>query len=388
MIDEKEINSKADLIDWNKEGESILWYRNRINILKDTMRYDAKIKKISDFEIEMAKTDFWNDQNNAKSIMSQLNDFKSQCADWNKLYIQVNELLELYKLASADGDYSLYKDIESEIEKLAVLLFPLELKTKLGGKYDKNDAIITIHAGAGGTEACDWVAMLMRMYSRWAEKQNYTVDIIYSADGEETGFKNITMIIKGKAAGAPHYIYGLLNSEIGVHRLVRISPFDTNKRRHTTFAAVDILPELEDDIEISIEEKDIRIDTYRSSGAGGQHVNTTDSAVRITHIPTGIIAQSQNDRSQIKNRAIALKLLKARLHELEIEKQRATYEKHYNEKGSIEWGNQIRSYVFMPYQMVKDHRTGYETSQITDIMDGDINKCISHYLTWKSKNKK
>jgi peptide chain release factor 2 len=309
--------------------------------------------------------------------MSSLDGLKNICALWHSLDDKIRELIDLKELADLENDENLLKEIEQSSQKLEKELAAFETKTKLGGQCDKNNAIMSIHAGAGGTESCDWAQMLVRMYCRWAENKGFEVEIVDSLDGDEAGIKSITMIIKGE------YAYGFLQSEIGVHRLVRVSPFDANKRRHTSFASADVIPEVEDDINIIIEEKDIRIDTYRASGAGGQHINKTDSAVRITHLPTGTIVQSQNDRSQIKNRATAMKLLKAKLYELEMEKQRATYEKHYNEKGAIEWGSQIRSYVFMPYQLVKDHRTGYETSQVGSVMDGDIDGFISSYLTWK-----
>jgi peptide chain release factor 2 len=309
--------------------------------------------------------------------MSKLDGLKNICALWHGLDDKTSELIELKELADLENDENLLKEIESGSAKLEKELAAFETKTKLGGDRDRNNAIMSIHAGAGGTESCDWAQMLVRMYCRWAEDKGFEVETVDSLDGDEAGIKSITMFIKGE------YAYGFLQSEIGVHRLVRISPFDSNKRRHTSFASADVIPEVEDDINIVVDEKDIRIDTYRSSGAGGQHINKTDSAVRITHLPTGIIVQSQNDRSQIKNRATAMKLLKARLYEFEIEKQRAAYEKHYNEKGAIEWGSQIRSYVFMPYQLVKDHRTGYETSQTGAVMDGDIDGFIGAYLTWK-----
>jgi peptide chain release factor 2 len=309
--------------------------------------------------------------------MSKLDGLKNICVLWRDMDAKINELIELKELADLENDENLLKEIEKGSQKLERELVSFETKIKLGGDRDRNNAIMSIHAGAGGTESCDWAQMLVRMYCRWAEDKGFEVENVDSLDGDEAGIKSITMIIKGG------YAYGFLQSEIGVHRLVRISPFDANKRRHTSFASVDIIPEVEDEIDIIIDEKDIRIDTYRSSGAGGQHINKTDSAVRITHLSTGIIVQSQNDRSQIKNRATAMKLLKAKLYELEIEKQRASYEKHYNEKGAIEWGSQIRSYVFMPYQLVKDHRTGYETSQVNSVMDGDIDGFISAYLTWK-----
>jgi peptide chain release factor 2 len=315
--------------------------------------------------------------------MSELDDLKNLCNLWQDMHLQVKDLIELKDLAESENDDAALKEVEDGSKKLEKVLSSFETKTKLDGEHDRNNAIMSIHAGAGGTESCDWAQMLVRMYSRWAEDKGFEVEVVDSLDGDEAGIKSITMIIKGE------YAYGFLQSEIGVHRLVRISPFDSNKRRHTSFSSVDVIPEIEDNIDIIIEDKDIRIDTYRASGAGGQHINKTDSAVRITHLPTGIIVQSQNDRSQIKNRATAMKLLKAKLYELEQEKQRASYEKHYNEKGSIEWGSQIRSYVFMPYQLVKDHRTGYESSQVNAVMDGEIDSFISAYLSWKleSKNK-
>ena len=271
--------------------------------------------------------------------------------------------------------------MEQDKNKLLKDVESIEVKTKLSSKHDKNNAIVSIHAGAGGTESCDWAQMLVRMYSRWAENKGFIFNTIDILDGDEVGIKSITFIIEGE------YAYGFLQSEIGVHRLVRISPFDANKRRHTSFASVDVIPEVDDDIDIVIEDKDIRIDTYRSTGAGGQHVNTTDSAVRIIHLPTNIVAQSQTERSQIKNKATAMKLLKAKLYEYEQEKLRQSYEKHYNEKGLIAWGNQIRSYIFMPYQLVKDHRTNLETSHVGKVMDGDIDSFITVYLSWKLETK-
>ena len=325
--------------------------------------------------------DFWQDQNNAKKIMSKLDSLKNVVANWKDLNSQILSLEELSVLLESEPDEALKKELNENIIKLNLQVKKLEVQTKLSGKHDRNNAIVAIHAGAGGTESCDWAQMLVRMYSRWAENKNFKFDIIDVLAGEEAGIKSITFMINGLFA------YGFLQAEIGVHRLVRISPFDANKRRHTSFASVDVIPEVEYDIDIVIDEKDIRIDTYRSTGAGGQHVNTTDSAVRITHLPTNIVVQSQNERSQLKNKATAMKLLKAKLYEYEQEKLRASYEKHYDEKGLIAWGSQIRSYVFMPYQLVKDHRTEYETSQVDKVMDGDIDDFINSYLDWKLENK-
>jgi peptide chain release factor 2 len=313
--------------------------------------------------------------------MSEFDDLKNLCNLWQNMYLQVKDLIDLKDLAEFENDEVELKEVKDGSRELEKVLTFFETKTKLGGDHDSNNAIMSIHAGAGGTESCDWAQMLARMYLRWAEDKGFEVEVVDSLNGDEVGVKSITMIISGE------YAYGFLQSEIGVHRLVRISPFDSNKRRHTSFSSVDVIPEIKDNINIVIEDKNIRIDTYRASGAGGQHINKTDSAVRIIHLPTGIIVQSQNDRSQIKNRATAMKLLKAKLYELEQEKQRVFYEKHYNEKGSIEWGNQIRSYVFMPYQLVKDHRTGYETSQINAVMDGEIDVFIGEYLSYKLESK-
>ncbi len=321
--------------------------------------------------------DFWADQNKAKKIMSELDGLKNLVNKWRDLSEKIINLSEIRELLEQDNSEDLKKDLESETLQLASEVKKLEIKTKLSGEHDKNNAIVAIHAGAGGTESCDWAQMLVRMYSRWAEDKGFKFNTVDILDGDEAGIKSITFMINGE------YAYGLLQAEIGVHRLVRISPFDANKRRHTSFASVDVIPEIDDDIDIVIEEKDIRIDTYRATGAGGQHVNTTDSAIRITHLPTNIVAQSQTERSQMKNKATAMKLLKARLYEYEQDKKRQSYEKHYDEKGAIGWGNQIRSYVFMPYQLVKDHRTEYETSQVDKVMDGDIDEFIDRYLNWK-----
>lgn len=314
--------------------------------------------------------------------MSKLDGLKETVNSWKDLNERINSLIEIDELLQQEQDESLSKELEQDKIKLIKDVETIETKTKLSGKHDKNNAIVSIHAGAGGTESCDWAQMLVRMYSRWAENKGFSFNTIDILDGDEAGIKSITFMINGA------YAYGLLQSEIGVHRLVRISPFDANKRRHTSFASVDVIPEVDDDIDIVIDEKDLRIDTYRSTGAGGQHVNTTDSAVRITHLPTNIVVQSQTERSQIKNKATAMKLLKAKLYDFEQEKLRQSYEKHYDEKGLIAWGNQIRSYVFMPYQLVKDHRTEYETSQVDKVMDGDIDSFIAQYLNWKLEKKK
>lgn len=310
-----------------------------------------------------------------------MNHLKRTSDNWKKLNHQLNNLSTCIQLAKEENDDGINAEIERLSKKLHNDIQLMDIETKLSGEQDKNSAIVSIHAGAGGTESCDWAEMLLRMYQRWSENKGFTTEILDILAGEEAGIKSITFIIKGD------YAYGLLQSEIGVHRLVRISPFDSNKRRHTSFTSVDVIPEIEETAEIKIEEKDLRIDTYRASGHGGQHVNKTDSAVRITHIPTGMVVQCQNERSQFKNKNTCMKLLKARLYELEQEKIRKEKEKHYDEKGAIAWGHQIRSYVFMPYQLVKDHRTNKEIPQVDVVLDGGIDPFISSYLDWKLQNR-
>ena len=294
-------------------------------------------------------------------------------------YQELNELAEILK----GEDRELAGDLNRDIEALLSELEKVEFATLLGGAFDQNNAILSINSGAGGTESCDWANMLLRMYRRFAEKKGYalkTLDILF---GEEAGIKNITLLIEGE------YAYGYLKAERGVHRLVRISPFDANKRRHTSFASVDVIPEVEEGVDLKIEEKDLRIEVYRSKGAGGQSVNTTDSAVRITHIPTGTVAQCQNERSQHQNKQTAMKILKARLYESERAKKESELLKQYGaEKKKIEWGSQIRSYVMHPYNMVKDHRTDYETGNVSAVMDGEIDGFIDAYLRGNRKNKK
>lgn len=307
---------------------------------------------------------------------------------WKDLNSERDEIETLLEMASeeekkgwADSHYeaSVVGDLEKRIRDIGTRIETLSVQAKMTGESDKNNAILTLHSGAGGTEACDWVEMLFRMYRRWAEKKNYKVTIIDILAGEEAGIKRITSIVTGE------YAYGLLKSETGIHRLVRISPFDANKRRHTSFASCDIIPEISNEIKVEIKEKDLRIDTYRASGHGGQHVNKTDSAVRITHIPTGIVVQCQSDRSQHKNKATAMNLLRAKLFELEQEKKREKKEDHYQRLDTIAWGNQIRSYVFCPYTMVKDHRTNLEIGNVESVMNGEVDPFIEAYLSQKEE---
>jgi len=322
----------------------------------------------------MAVRGFWGDTQNSSKVVKQLKNLKASVEPWETASKKDQELEELCAILDIQ-DSALILELTRNIDTLVNEIDKLEFKTILGGEFDKNNAILSINAGAGGTESCDWVEMLFRMYSRFAEKRGYTLKAIDTLFGEEAGIKNITVLIEGE------YAYGYLKAERGVHRLVRISPFDANKRRHTSFASVDVIPEIEEGVDIKLEEKDLRIDVYRSKGAGGQSVNTTDSAVRITHMPTGLVAQCQNERSQHQNKQTALKILKARIYELEREKKEQELLKTYGgQKKKIEWGSQIRSYVMHPYNLVKDHRTHYETGDVNKIMDGGIDEFIEAYL--------
>lgn len=323
----------------------------------------------------MGAADFWNDRNSAQEILSEASRLKRIVApqlDFQKRLGDLNALLELAEESDEDADLS--AELASETNSMSLEIERVEIESFLSGKLDSSNAIVTIHAGAGGTESCDWAEMLLRMYTRWAERRGWKCDVQDIVAGEEAGVAKVTIRIEGANA------YGYAKAERGVHRLVRISPFDANKRRHTSFASVDIIAEIEDDVEIEIKDEELRIDTYRSSGKGGQHVNKTDSAVRITHIPTGIVVACQNERSQLKNKQTAMKILKSRLYEKLEDEKRAEMDKFYGEKGEIAWGNQIRSYVFQPYQMVKDLRTGAETGNIQAVMDGDIDMFVNAWL--------
>jgi peptide chain release factor 2 len=330
----------------------------------------------------MTEPGFWDKREESNAVVRQLKSLKSSVEPWEcafKKYQELKEFSEILKTEEKD----LAGDLLEGLNALSADLERLAFKTLLSGEFDHNDAILSINAGAGGTEACDWVGMLFRMYNRWAESRGYktkSTDILY---GEEAGIKNTTLFIEGE------YAYGYLKAERGVHRLVRISPFDANKRRHTSFASVDVIPKIEETAEVKIEDKDLRVDVYRSTGAGGQSVNTTDSAVRITHIPTGLVAQCQNERSQYQNKQVALSILKARIFALERAKKEEELLKQYGgDKKKIEWGSQIRSYVMHPYNLVKDHRTEYETGDVNKVMNGGLDELIEAYLkSQKTKEK-
>lgn len=326
----------------------------------------------------MGEPTFWDNPENAQKITQELNGIKSSIDKYKSIVHKFEDMHILWQLGMEDGDEDVTVEVEAQIKEINEDITQLELELLLADKYDANNAILTLHAGAGGTEAQDWTQMLLRMYVRWAERNGFSVETMDLLPGDEAGVKSVTLMIKGRNA------YGYLKSEKGVHRLVRISPFDANSRRHTSFSACDVMPEIDDDVEVNINMEDVRVDTYRASGAGGQHINKTDSAVRMTHIPTGIVAQCQSERSQLQNREQCLKLLRARLFELELAKREAELASLEGDQQKIEWGSQIRSYVFHPYNLVKDHRTNTETSDTQGVMDGDINRFIEAYLHAKA----
>jgi len=335
----------------------------------DTLRV-----RIAELEKKTTADDFWNDTRAAQKTLKEIATAKGWVDGFESLRKRSEDTATLYDLASEEDDEAVLAEAQAEAEKLGLDVDAYEFKSLLSGEDDHNDALLTIHAGAGGTESCDWAEMLLRMYTRWIERHGFAYETFDYSEGETAGIKSAIVEVKGEFA------YGYLKAEVGVHRLVRISPFDANKRRHTSFASVFVLPEAENDVQIDIKEEDLRIDTYRASGAGGQHVNKTSSAVRITHIPTGIVVQCQTERSQHKNRDSAMKVLRARLYQLEKEKEEAKKAEYAKDKKKIEWGSQIRSYVFQPYQMVKDHRTGVETSNVQAVMDGDLDHFIETFL--------
>lgn len=334
-------------------------------------------EELKTLEEKTNNTDFWQDSQNSSKILKQINQIKSKIEFYKKIENNLNSVIEMNSLLEQEKEESLEEELKKSIKQLEKEIEKLEIDTLLSGKYDSNNAILTIHPGAGGTESCDWAQMLYRMYTRWALDNGYNVKELDYLDGEEAGLKSVTFIVEGS------YAYGYLKGEMGVHRLVRISPFDSGGRRHTSFASLEVLPEITEDIEIDINPDDLRVDTYRASGAGGQHVNKTSSAVRITHIPTNIVVSCQSERSQIQNRETAMKMLKSKLLDLKEKEHKDKIEDLKGNQMEIAWGSQIRSYVFCPYTMVKDHRTNYEVGNIQAVMDGDLNDFINAYLKMK-----
>lgn len=335
-----------------------------------------KEKRIQELERKMEEPDFWDKPEESQEAMKILKDLKSDIETFQMLKEQYEEIETLIEMANEENDASLIPEIQETLENFISTYDNIRIKTLLSGEYDKDNAILTLHAGAGGTESCDWAGMLYRMFCRWADKKGYSVEVLDYLDGDEAGIKSVTFQVNGENA------YGYLKSEKGVHRLVRISPFNAAGKRQTSFVSCDVMPDIEEDLDIEIRDEDLRIDTYRSSGAGGQHINKTSSAIRITHIPTNIVVQCQNERSQFQNKDKAMQMLKAKLYLL---KQQENAEKVSGIRGEIKeigWGSQIRSYVLQPYTMVKDHRTGAETGNVDSVLDGSLDLFMNAYLKW------
>ncbi len=344
--------------------------------LFDISKLETELK---DLEAQTLKEDFWQDTKQSNKVLAKIKSVKNKVNEYKTIESEIQNLKELTELVNLEPDEEMAKEIIKNTKKTEADVEKFEVATLLSGKYDSNNAIVTIHPGAGGTESQDWAEMLYRMYTRWADKNGYTVTELDYLEGEEAGIKSVTFEIIGENA------YGYMKGEMGVHRLVRISPFDSGGRRHTSFASVEVLPEITDDIEIEINPDDLRIDTYRASGAGGQHINKTSSAVRITHIPTNIVVSCQSERSQIQNRETAMKMLKSKLFDLKEKEHKEKIEDLKGEQRDIAWGSQIRSYVFCPYTMVKDHRTNYEVGNVEAVMDGKIDDFMESYLKFSKK---
>jgi len=348
-------------------------FREQLAEMEGYLDISAKRTELSQLETVAAEPDFWSDQNKAQANIAATKALKMVLDPFDAIGSGLDDAEVMLELAEAGEDDAL-AEATAELEKVESAFQSLEMQSLLGGEFDGNGAYLTLHAGAGGTESCDWADMLYRMFTRYAERKEFKVQIMDYQAGDEAGIKSVSLLISGA------YAYGLLKSERGVHRLVRISPFDSQSRRHTSFAAADVTPEIDDEIEIDIVESELRIDTYRAQGAGGQHVNTTDSAVRIVHLPTGTVVQCQAERSQHKNKAAAMKMLKARLYEHEQDKKRQAVDQLYGDKGEIAWGSQIRSYVMQPYTMVKDHRTDTQVGNVQGVLDGNLDAFIEAYL--------
>ena len=362
------------MIDLDENKRVINNFKNRIENIYNSLNLKSKEEELKQLESKTLEEGFWNNSNESNSILKQIKDIKSKIKLYTDLNTQISDLSDLNELLNIEPDEELEIQLNALTRSTEKSIDKFEVQTLLSGKYDKNNAIITLHPGAGGTESQDWAEMLYRMYLRWANKNGHTIKELEFLEGDEAGIKSVTALIEGENA------YGYLKCEHGVHRLVRISPFDAGGRRHTSFASLEVLPEITDDIEIEINPSDLRIDTYRASGAGGQHINKTDSAVRITHIPTGVVTACQTERSQIQNRETAMRMLKSKLIDLKEKENKEKIEDLKGIQRDIAWGSQIRSYVFCPYTMVKDHRTNYEVGNIEAVMNGEIDDFIEEYL--------
>ena len=353
-------------------------YEKPLQEVRESLNLDAKIRRIDELDKTMEEPSFWEDAELSTRLVKEAKHLKDTVAEFNRLQNQYEEIGLMIEMGYEENDPAIVPEIQKMVDEFSDELEALRLRTLLTGEYDGNNAIMRLNAGAGGTESCDWCSILYRMYCRWAESKGFSVEMLDYLAGEEAGIKSVTLQINGENA------FGYLKSERGVHRLVRISPFNANGKRQTSFVSCDVMPDIEEDLDVEINPDDLRIDTYRSSGAGGQHINKTSSAVRITHIPTGIVVQCQNERSQFQNKDRAMQMLKAKLYML---KQQENAEKISDLRGDVKeiaWGSQIRSYVLQPYTLIKDHRTGFESGNVTSVLDGGIDGFISAYLKWES----
>ncbi|MCI7108478.1 MAG: peptide chain release factor 2 [Agathobacter sp.] len=353
-------------------------YQAPLQEVRDSLDLAGKEQRIQELERKMEEPDFWNNPEDSQNKMKELKSLKDDVTTYAQLVSQYEDIETMIEMGYEENDPEIVPEIGQMMEEFVNIYEGIRMKTLLSGEYDGNNAILSLHAGAGGTESCDWAAMLFRMYSRWADKKGFSLEVLDSLDGDEAGIKSITFQVNGENA------YGYLKSEKGVHRLVRISPFNAAGKRQTSFVSCDVMPDIEEDVDIEVKDEDIRIDTYRSSGAGGQHINKTSSAIRITHFPTGIVVQCQNERSQHMNKDKAMQMLKAKLYLLKQEENAAKAAGIRGEVTEIGWGNQIRSYVMQPYTMVKDHRTGVESGNVDAVLDGAIDLFVNGYLKWLS----
>ncbi len=366
------------MVELDQMKTEVQGYETMLAEVKASLDLENKSKRIEELEMEMEAPGFWDDPEKSNQKMKELKNMKDTVELCNKLSTQYDDILTLIEMGYEENDDSMVAEIRGELDEFISELEELRIGTLLSGEYDRNNAILKLNAGAGGTESCDWAGMLYRMYTRWAERKGFSVEVLDYLDGDEAGIKSVTFQVNGVNA------YGYLKSEKGVHRLVRISPFNAQGKRQTSFVSLDVMPDIEEDLDVEIDEKDLRIDTYRSSGAGGQHINKTSSAIRITHIPTGTVVQCQNERSQFQNKDKAMQMLKAKLYLL---KQEANVEKLSDIRGEVKeigWGNQIRSYVLQPYKLVKDLRTDVETGNADAVLDGALDPFINGYLKWIS----
>ncbi len=364
------------MVELDQMKTELLSYKAPLAEVKDSLDLDNKAKRVEELQMEMEAPGFWDNPDSSNAKMKELKSLKDVSEGYDSLATQFDDIETLIEMGYEEEDPELIPEIRSELDSFIETLETMRIGTLLSGEFDKCNAILKLNAGAGGTESCDWASMLYRMYTRWAEKKGYSVEVLDYLDGDEAGIKSVTFQVNGENA------YGYLKSEKGVHRLVRISPFNAQGKRQTSFVSLDVMPDIEADLDIEINDDDIRVDTYRSSGAGGQHINKTSSAIRITHFPTGIVVQCQNERSQHQNRDKAMQMLRAKLYMMKVEENKEKLSDIRGEVSEIGWGNQIRSYVFQPYTMVKDHRTSVESGNVDAVMDGAIDGFINGYLKW------